>query len=104
MFVYLCDDLSVCLCLCLCLCISKEKDDEERRQFVLQKEERGKKSAKHEINKIMVYTSYNNGAYMHGYCSKCVNIHSFRRIDVEDFGGKMRKIGCFLYFANVYIH
>ena len=41
---------------------------------------------------------------MHGYCSKCVNMHSFRRTDVEDFLGKICKIGCFLYFANVYIH
>ena len=41
---------------------------------------------------------------MHGYCSKCVNMHSFWRIDVEDFWGKICKIGCFLYFANVYIH
>ena len=41
---------------------------------------------------------------MHGYCSKCVNMHGFRRTDVEDFWDKICKIGCFLYFANVYIH
>ena len=39
---------------------------------------------------------------MHGYCSKCVNIHSFRETDVEDFWGKMCKIGWFLHFAKFY--
>ena len=81
----------ICLCVCVCvwvclrLCVSEEKDDEERSQYVLHKEEREKKGAKCEINKIMVYTSYCNHAYMHGYCSKCVNIHNFRKTDVEDF-------------------
>lgn len=39
-----------------------------------------KKGAKCEINKIIGYTStviiY---IYMHGYYSKCINIHNFRR-------------------------
>ena len=63
-----------------------------------------KKGTKREINKIMVYTSYGNRAYIHSYCSKCINIYSFRRTEVEDFWGKMCKICCFLYFANVYIY
>ena len=41
---------------------------------------------------------------MHRYYSKCVNMHSFRMTNVEDFLDKMCKIGCFLYFANAYIH
>ena len=71
------------------------------------KKKRKKKEAKREINKIMVHTSYSNHAYLHAlhdYYSKCVNIHSFRNADVEDFWGKMCKICCFLYFANVYIY
>ena len=63
-----------------------------------------KKGTKREINKIMVYISYSNHAYMHSYCSKYVNIHSFRMTDVEDFWGKMCKVCYFLYFANVYIY
>ena len=101
----------ICLCVCvwvwvwvcLCLCVSEKKDDEERSHFVLHKEER-KKCAKREINKIMVYTSYSNHTYIDDYCSKCVNMHNFRRTDMEDFWDKMCKIGCFLYFANVYIY
>ena len=46
--------------------------------------------------------SYSNHVYMHGYNSKCVNMHNFKRTGVEDLLGKMYKIGCFLYFANVY--
>ena len=32
---------------------------------------------------------------MHGYCSKCVNMHSFRRTDVEDFSVKCVKLVAF---------
>ena len=32
---------------------------------------------------------------MHGYCSKCVNIHSFRTTEVEDFGVKCVKFVAF---------
>ena len=49
----------------------------------MRKRER-KKGAKRKINKITVYTSYNNRAYMRGYYSKCVNIHNFRT-SVENF-------------------
>ena len=37
---------------------------------------------------------------MHGYCNKCVNIHNFRKIDVEDFWDKMCKICYFLHFPR----
>ena len=66
-----------------------------------------KKMCVHEINKIITYTSIvtvHICKYMHGYCSKYVNIYSFRKTDVEDFWGKICKIGCFLYFAKFYIH
>ena len=115
--MYLCDDLSVCLCIsvmiclcvCVCVCVYLRKKTMRREASLFCTKKRERKGAKREINKIKGYTSYTNRAYMHGYCmhsycSKYVNMHSFRRIDVEDFGGKMRKIGCFLYFANVYIH
>ena len=68
---------------------------------------REKKGAKREINKIMVYTSYSNHAYLHalhGYYSKCVNIHSFRKIDVEDFWDKMCKICCFFFLFRKCLH
>ena len=35
---------------------------------------------------------------MHGYCSKCANIHSFRRTEVEDFGVKCAKFVAFCIF------
>ena len=92
----------VFVCGCVCVYLRKKMIRREVSLFCTKK--RGKKGAKREINKIMGYTSYSNRAYMHSYCNKCVNMHSFRRIDVEDFGGKICKIGCFLYFANVYIH
>ena len=37
---------------------------------------------------------------MHGYCNKCVNIHNFRKTDVEDFWDKMCKICYFLHFSS----
>ena len=46
--LFVCD----CVWVCLCLCVSEEKDDEERSQFLLQREEREKKGTKQEINKI----------------------------------------------------
>ena len=51
---------------------------------MVRKRER-KKGAKREINKITVYTSYSNRAYMRGYYNKCVNMHIFRRTNVENF-------------------
>ena len=39
---------------------------------------------------------------MHGYYSKCINIHNFRWTDMKDFWDKMGKIGYFLHFANFY--
>ena len=102
--MYLCDDLFVCLCLCLCLgvfvfvfvcgcgcvCVYLRKKTMRREVNLFCTKKREKKGAKCEINKIIVYTSYNNRAYsnrayMHDYCNKCVNMHSFRRTDVEDF-------------------
>ena len=46
--LFVCD----CVWVCLCLCVSEEKDDEERSQFLLQREEREKKGTKQEINKM----------------------------------------------------
>ena len=101
--------LSAWVCLCVgvfvfvFVCIWGKRRSGEKLVCFAQRKER-KKGAKCEINKIMVYTSYSNRAYMHGYYSKCVNIHSFRRTDVNYFLGKMCKICYFLYFVNVYIH
>ena len=40
---------------------------------------------------------------MYGYCSKCVNMDTFRSTDVEHFWGNLCKICVFLYYAKVYI-
>ena len=53
MFVFVCGFVYDCVWVCLWLCVSEEKDDEERSQFLLQREEREKKKgAKQEINKM----------------------------------------------------
>ena len=38
---------------------------------------------------ILVIQSYSNRAYLHGYYSKCVNMHIFTPIDEASFGGKL---------------
>ena len=47
MMIYLCVSVSVCVCGCVCVCVYLRKKMmriEERRQFVLHKEEREKKA------------------------------------------------------------
>ena len=39
----------------------------------------------------IVIHNYNSHVYLHGYCSKCVNIHIFTPTDVGSFGGKLYK-------------
>ena len=102
----------VYLCGCVCVCVYQRR----RRRWVWvfliylfrnkHKHNKGeeKKKAKREINKIIWYTFTVTVIYIYCYCNKCVNIHSFRRIDVEDFWDKMCKICCFLYFAKFYVH
>jgi len=47
--------------------------------------------------------SYNNCAYMHGYCSNCAFMHNFTPTDVGFFFVKMCKITYFLYFARLWL-
>ena len=45
--------------------------------------------------------SYNNRAYMHGYCSTCAFMHNFTSTDVSFFLVKMCISRHFFYFALI---
>ena len=86
-------------CLDLMICIEEiemeesqvekgERVDREERKYNLRSERK-----KYLTNKIQ---SYSDRVYMHGYCSKCTNMHTFRSTDVEHFLGKMCKMCLFI--------
>ena len=51
-------------------------------------------------NKLLLYKATVTMQIMHGYCSKCVNMHIFTHTDVSSFEGKLCKFWHFLYFRE----
>ena len=52
------------------------------------------------VPRIIIH-NYSNRAYLHGYYSKCANMHIFTPTDVGSFGGKLCKFCHFLYFGRI---